>query len=90
MYAGAFIVGLPCETQKELEIQKAISDILQTRTTIITTHRLSIIAQADVVIILNKGNVVGLGNHDDLIRNNLYYRRLFEYHYELPSLEVTK
>ncbi|MCY3412680.1 MAG: ABC transporter ATP-binding protein [Candidatus Heimdallarchaeota archaeon] len=75
------------DARTELEIQKAIADILQTRTTILTTHRLSIIAKADLVLILEGGNLVGIGSHSSLIRTNIHYRKLFEHHYELPALE---
>jgi ABC-type multidrug transport system fused ATPase/permease subunit len=74
------------DSKTEAEIQSAISDILKTRTTIITTHRLSIIAQADKILILDKGRTVGFGSHEELIQRNLFYRNLFEKHFELPPL----
>ncbi|MCH8908686.1 MAG: ABC transporter ATP-binding protein [Candidatus Heimdallarchaeota archaeon] len=70
----------------EAKIQNAISEILKTRTTIITTHRLAIIAQADKVIILDKGRIVGFGTHETLIQSNTFYRQLFDKHFELPPL----
>ena len=76
------------DAKTEIQIQKAITEILRTRTTIITTHRLAIISKADVVIILDKGTIVGMGSHEELIRTNIFYRRLFERHYELPPLEA--
>ncbi len=75
------------DAHTEIEIQAAISEILKTHTTIITTHRLSIISKADVVIILEKGEIVGLGSHEYLVRTNHFYRRLFERHYQLPPME---
>jgi ATP-binding cassette, subfamily B, putative efflux pump len=78
------------DARTELEIQNAISDILQTRTTILTTHRLSIIAKADLVLILEKGELVGLGTHTNLIKENQHYRRLFEHHYVLPPLQEVR
>ncbi len=75
------------DAKTEIRIQKAITEILKTRTTIITTHRLAIISKANVVIILDKGKMVGIGPHEELIRTNEFYRRLFERHYELPPLE---
>ncbi|WP_457559427.1 ABC transporter ATP-binding protein [Candidatus Harpocratesius sp.] len=75
------------DAQTEIQIQNAISNILKTHTTIITTHRLSIISQVDLVIILERGEIVGLGTHEQLIRSNSFYRRLFERHYELPPIE---
>lgn len=72
------------DARTEIKVQEAIQSILRTHTTIITTHRLSIISQADYVLILDKGKLVGIGPHEELIRTNPYYRRLFEHHYELP------
>ncbi|MHA1910207.1 MAG: ABC transporter ATP-binding protein [Candidatus Kariarchaeaceae archaeon] len=74
----------------EARIQRAISEILKTRTTIITTHRLAIIAKANKIIILDKGSIVGMGAHEELIRRNFHYRKLFEQHYELPELITTQ
>ncbi len=74
------------DARTEIKVQEAIKSILKTHTTIITTHRLSIISQADKVLILDKGTLVGIGSHEELIRSNSYYRRLFEHHYELPPL----
>ncbi|MCY3414911.1 MAG: ABC transporter ATP-binding protein [Candidatus Heimdallarchaeota archaeon] len=76
------------DARTEQRIQKAITEILKTRTTIITTHRLAIIANADRVLILDRGEVKGFGTHEELIHNNTYYRRFFERHYELPPLEA--
>ena len=56
------------DARTEVKIQKAISEILRTRTTVITTHRLAIIAKADLVIIMEDGKIVGLGSHEQLIR----------------------
>ncbi len=76
------------DAKTELKIQEAINEVLKTRTTILTTHRLSIIAKADAILIFDGGKIVGMGNHETLIRTNLFYRRLFEKHYKLPPLEV--
>ncbi len=74
------------DAQTETKIQNAIIEILKTRTTIITTHRLAIIAKAHKIIIMDKGKIVGWGAHRDLIRSNRHYRQLFKRHYELPPL----
>ncbi|MEK9716549.1 MAG: ABC transporter ATP-binding protein, partial [Candidatus Heimdallarchaeota archaeon] len=74
------------DAKTEKLIQDAIKDILKTRTTLITTHRLAIIAEADKILILDKGQLVGFGSHEELIHKNDYYRNLFEEHYELPEI----
>ena len=78
------------DAKTEIQIQNAISEILRTRTTIITTHRLAIIAQADKILMLDRGEIVGFGTHEELIMSNLNYRKLFERHFELPPLEASK
>ncbi len=75
------------DAKTEIQIQKAIDEVLKTRTTLITTHRLSIIAKADLILIFDKGTLVGMGSHEELIRKNTFYRRLFEKHYALPPME---
>lgn len=75
------------DARTEQKIQQAISEILKTRTTVITTHRLAIIAKADRVLILDKGEVVGFGTHKELIMENHHYRKFFERHYKLPILK---
>ena len=50
------------DARTEKLIQDSISEILRTRTTVITTHRLAIIAQADKILILHKGEIVGFGS----------------------------
>jgi ABC-type multidrug transport system fused ATPase/permease subunit len=74
------------DARTEARIQQAITEILKTRTTVITTHRLAIIAKADKIIMMDRGKLVGLGSHEELIRSNSYYRQLFERHFELPPL----
>jgi len=76
------------DAKTELKIQEAIKNIIQARTTIITTHRLAIISRADAILLMDKGRIVGYGTHEKLIKTNYYYRRLFERHYELPPLEA--
>jgi len=52
--------------------------MMQNRTSIVIAHRLSTIRHADEIIVLQKGNIVERGNHDALIAENGYYRKLIE------------
>ena len=51
---------------------------MQNRTSIVIAHRLSTIRHADEIIVLQKGDIVERGNHDSLLAQNGYYRKLIE------------
>jgi ATP-binding cassette, subfamily B, bacterial MsbA len=62
------------DNRSEALIQEAVETLMQNRTTFIVAHRLSTIHQADQIIVLEKGKVVEIGRHEDLMNNkNLYY-----------------
>jgi ATP-binding cassette subfamily B protein len=65
------------DSQTEDEIQRAIRRVLEGRTTILITHRLSQIRWADKVVVLRKGAVVDVGSHDELLERCALYRRIF-------------
>ena len=65
------------DTRTELKIQKAFNTIMQGRTSFIVAHRLSTIKDADVILVMNKGNVIEQGNHDELIRKRGFYYNLY-------------
>jgi len=63
------------DNQSELLIQNALERLMTNRTTLIIAHRLSTVHNADKIIVMEKGKVVEVGNHDALMQNqNLYYR----------------
>lgn len=59
-------------------IQKAIFTAAHGRTTLIITHRLSQIRWADLIIVLNKGQIAAIGTHEDLMQSSEAYRRIFK------------
>ena len=65
------------DAQTEEKIQKAIYKILRGRTTLIITHRLSQIRWADLIIVLNKGEIVAKGSHKELLQSSEEYRKIF-------------
>ena len=74
------------DAKTEMKIQESIASVLKERTSIITTHRLSVIAKADKIVLLENGEIITQGTHRDLITRSIQYRKLFEKQYELPPL----
>lgn len=66
------------DTQTEILIQKSIDNISKDRTTLIIAHRLSTIRNADKIIVLKRGKIVEAGNHEELLKNDGYYKELYD------------
>jgi subfamily B ATP-binding cassette protein MsbA len=66
------------DTESEKLVQDAINNMMQHRTSIVIAHRLSTIRHADEIIVLQKGTIVERGNHDELLAQNGYYKKLIE------------
>jgi ATP-binding cassette subfamily B protein len=64
------------DTQTEVLIQKAIENVARDRTTLIIAHRLSTIRNADIIIVLKKGEIVEMGNHAELMKDGGYYNNM--------------
>jgi len=66
------------DTEAERKVQKAIEQATKNRTVIVIAHRLSTILSSDKIIVLEKGNIVGMGIHSELLKNNERYKNLYE------------
>ena len=66
------------DTESERLVQDAINNMMQNRTSIVIAHRLSTIRHADEIIVLQKGKIVERGNHEELLAQNGFYRKLVE------------
>jgi ATP-binding cassette, subfamily B, bacterial MsbA len=66
------------DTESERLVQDAINNMMQNRTSIVIAHRLSTIRHADEIIVLQKGEIVERGTHDELIEKGGYYYRLVQ------------
>ncbi len=66
------------DVETEFRIQQALAQIMQGTTTLVITQRISTIRDADQILLLDKGRVVGLGTHDSLIQENVLYRQIYE------------
>ena len=70
------------DTETEEIIQKAIETMMKGRTSIIIAHRLSTIQSADKIIVLDQGKIIEEGNHDELLKKNGAYSKLYEMQYK--------
>ena len=66
------------DTETEKEIQKALDNLVQGRTTIAIAHRLSTLHKANRLVVLDQGEVVEIGNHDELMLKQGAYYRLYQ------------
>lgn len=65
------------DTETEEQILKHLQDLAQGKTTIIVSHRVSSVKNADQIIVLDDGNIVQSGNHESLINTDGYYKNLY-------------
>ena len=66
------------DSSADLEVQNALDNLMQNRTTLIIAHRLSTIKNADKILVLENGKILEQGSHDELIRNpNGKYNMLY-------------
>jgi ABC-type multidrug transport system fused ATPase/permease subunit len=66
------------DADSEAKIHKAIEEIMQDRTTFLIAHRFSTVITADVIIVMDDGQIVAQGQHDELMQNCALYQSLYE------------
>ncbi len=62
----------------ELEIQKAFKKMMKGKTSFIVAHRLSTIREADIILVMNNGNIIEKGSHVELLKQNGFYAKLYK------------
>ncbi|WP_339843350.1 lipid A export permease/ATP-binding protein MsbA [uncultured Halopseudomonas sp.] len=77
------------DTESERHIQGALDRVMQGRTTLVIAHRLSTIEKADIIMVMDQGQIVERGSHAELIAQNGYYARLHSMQFQdEPSAEA--
>nr|MDP5193014.1 ABC transporter ATP-binding protein [Neobacillus sp. 179.-C4.2 HS] len=76
------------DTESEQAVQSALREMSKNRTTIIIAHRLSTIQQADKIIVLDKGRIVEMGNHQQLLKNQMVYYDLCQNQNKGKTLKI--
>ena len=70
------------DTRTELLIQEAMDQLMEGRTSFIIAHRLSTIKNADLILVMNEGDIVETGNHEELLHKNGFYAKLYNSQFE--------
>jgi ATP-binding cassette subfamily B protein len=65
------------DTRTEMRIQRAFSKMMQGRTSFIVAHRLSTIREADIILVMNEGQIVETGSHRELLEKGGFYANLY-------------
>lgn len=65
------------DTRLEILLQKAMRNIMRGRTSFVIAHRLSTIRNADLILVINEGNIIEQGTHNELIRKGGFYEKLY-------------
>lgn len=70
------------DTRTEVLIQKGMEKLMENRTSFVIAHRLSTIKDADVILVMKDGDIVEVGDHDELIKRNGFYTSLYNSQFE--------
>lgn len=70
------------DTRTEMQIQKAMDELMKGRTSFIIAHRLSTIRDADMILVINDGDIIEQGTHEELLEKGGFYEKLYNSQFE--------
>ena len=73
------------DTRTEIQIQSAMDNLMKGRTSFIIAHRLSTIKNADLILVMNEGDIVEQGTHDELLKKGGFYSKLYNSQFEVEE-----
>ncbi|MDY6863834.1 MAG: ABC transporter ATP-binding protein [Thermodesulfobacteriota bacterium] len=74
------------DSESETIVQKALDNLMKNRTTIVIAHRLTTVFKADRIVVLENGEIIETGTHEELFNNGGTYKRLFELQF-MPAIK---
>ncbi|HUD11181.1 MAG TPA: ABC transporter ATP-binding protein [Candidatus Saccharimonadia bacterium] len=78
------------DTRTEILIQRAMERLMKNKTSFVIAHRLSTIRDADLILVMNNGNIVEQGTHDELLGKNGFYASLYASQFTGPAVAATE
>ena len=73
------------DVETEFKIREAMKNVMANRTTFVIAHRLSTVRDADYIIVLDKGQIIEQGNHEDLYKLDGEYKKIYDYQYSTET-----
>ena len=69
------------DARTELKVKRALDKMMEGKTSFIVAHRLSTIKEADIILVMKDGHIIERGNHEELIKQNGFYKELYNSQY---------